>query len=65
MIELFQKIHVSLPKPVDYIKKQQMLLTYIGGKWFMEKHKSKIPPFERQILIKEAHNKEYDIKKYI
>ena len=36
MIKFYQKRPISLPKPVDYIKKQQMLLTYIGGKWFMD-----------------------------
>ena len=39
IIELFQKIPAALPKPVYYIKKQQILLTYIGGKWFTEKRK--------------------------
>ena len=36
-LELFQKIHVALPKPVGYINKQKMLLTYICGKWSMDK----------------------------
>ena len=44
MIELFQKIPVALPKPADYLKKQKMPLKDICGKWFMEKHKSELPP---------------------
>ena len=44
MIELFQKIPVYLPKPVDYIKKRQMMLIDIGGKLLMDKYKSKLPP---------------------
>ena len=39
MLDLFQKIPVTLPKPVDYMKKISILLTDVGGKWFMEKHK--------------------------
>ena len=39
-----------------------MLFTDIGGKWFIEKHKSKIPPMKSPRLIKEAQKKEDDIK---
>ena len=39
ILELFQKITVTLTKTVDYINKRQMLLVDIGGKWFMEKVK--------------------------
>ena len=42
MLDLFHRIPVALPKPVGYINKQQILLTDIGGKWFMDKHKSKL-----------------------
>ena len=38
MLDLFQKITVTLAKPVDYVNKGQLLLTDIVGKWFMEKH---------------------------
>ena len=41
IIELFRVITVALPKPADYIKKRQMFLKYIGGKWFIDKHESK------------------------
>ena len=34
---MFHKIPIALPKSVGYIKKQQTLLTDIGGKWFMVK----------------------------
>ena len=37
-----------------------MLLTDMGGKWFMNKHKSKLPPMKRPILSKESQKKEYD-----
>ena len=40
MIDFFHKIPVASPKNVNYIKKRQMLLTDMGGKWFMKKHKS-------------------------
>ena len=63
ILELFQKIAITLPKPVYYIKKIQMLLIYVGGKWFMDKHKTNPPPFKRPILSKEAHKKEDYIKK--
>ena len=53
IIELFHKIHVALPKPGDYMKKHIFLLTDIGGKWFMAKHKSKLLPMKRPGLIKE------------
>ena len=65
MIQLFQKISVELLKPVDYIKKRQMLLTDIGGKLFMDKHESKLPPMKIPGLIKEAQKKEYYIKRNI
>ena len=52
MFDLFQRITASLQKPVGYIKKGKILLTDIGGKWFMEKHKSKLPPMKRPIQIK-------------
>ena len=39
IIEMFHKIPGALPNPAGYIKKQQTLLTDIGGKWFMDKHK--------------------------
>ena len=54
ILELFQKIPVTLPKFADYIKKIQMLLTDIVVKWFMYKHKSKLPPIKSPRLIKEA-----------
>ena len=63
MLELFHKIPVSLPKPVGYIKKRKMLLTNIGGKWFIDKHKSKIPPIKIPIRSKEENNKEDYIQK--
>ena len=47
-IDLFQIITVALPKPIDYIKKQQMILTDIGGKWFIDKHESKLHLIEFQ-----------------
>ena len=56
-IELFQKIHVVLPKPVDYMKKQKMLLTDKVIKWFMENHKSKLLTIRRSRLKKESQNK--------
>ena len=59
---MIQKIPVALPRPVDYINKRQMLLTDIGGKWFIDKHKSKPPPIKIPILRKEAHKKEENIK---
>ena len=65
ILELFQKIPVALPKPVGYIKKQKMLLKDMGGKWFMDKHKSKLPPIKRPILSKVENNKEDDIKNNI
>ena len=58
MIEFFHKIPVALRKPVGRIKKQQMLLIDIGGKWSMDKHKSKNPPLKGPIISKEAHKKE-------
>ena len=63
MLELFQKIPVNLTKRVYYIKKRQMLLTYIGGKWFMDKYKLTTPPAEKPILSKESQKKESYIKK--
>ena len=39
MLELFNKIPVTFPKPVDHINNIQTLLTNKGGKWFMDKHK--------------------------
>ena len=35
-----------------------MFLTDRDGKWFMDKHKSKIPPMERPRLSKEEKKKE-------
>ena len=32
MFDMFQEVSVNIPKPVDYRKKTQMLLTNIGGK---------------------------------
>ena len=46
IIEMFQEMPVPTPKHVDYINKQQLLLTDMGDKWFMDKHKSKIPPIK-------------------
>ena len=63
MIELFQKIPVTLPKPVDYINKRKMLLTYIGGKLYIYKYKSKLHTMKRPRLREESQNKEDDIKK--
>ena len=54
MIELFHKIHVALPKPGDYMKKHTFLLTDIGGKWFMDKNKSKLSAMKILRLSKEA-----------
>ena len=62
MLELFQKIPVDPQKPADYIRKQQMLLIDIGGKWFMEKHKSKFSLMRRPKLIKEERKREDNIK---
>ena len=59
---MFQKIPVPLPKHVGYIEKQKTLLTDIYSKWFMEKHKSKIPSMKRAILSKVENNREDDIK---
>ena len=39
MLKLFHKIYVALPKTVGYRKKRRMLLTDMGVKWLMEKHK--------------------------
>ena len=62
IIELFQKIPATLPKPVGYIKKRQTLLTYVVGKWFMYKHKSKVPPMKSPLPSKKENNKEENIK---
>ena len=62
MIDLLQKIPVALPKPVAFIKKQQMLLTDIGGKWFVDKYESKLPPMKRPKFSKEEKKKENNIK---
>ena len=53
MLELFQKEPVALPKPVVYINKRKILLKYIGGKWLVDKHKSKIAPMKIPRLSKE------------
>ena len=63
MIELFQKIPVTLPKPVDYINKQKMLFTYKGGNLYIYKYKSKLPTMKSPRLREESQNKEDDIKK--
>ena len=63
MIELFQKIPVALPKPVDYRKKLNFLLTCIGGERFIEKYKPKLPLVKSPTLRKEAQKKEGNIKK--
>ena len=63
IIELLQEIPVALTKSVGLINKQQMLLTDIGGKWFMDKHKSKLPPMTSPRLIKEEKKKEENIRK--
>ena len=47
-IDLFQIITVALPKPVSYINKQQMILTDIGRKWFIDKHETKLHLIEVQ-----------------
>ena len=65
IIELFQRLNVARPKPVDYMEKRQMLLIDIGGKWFMDKHKSELYPMKYPKLSKEAHNKESVIKKIL
>ena len=65
MIELFHKIPDYLPKPADYKKKQQMVLTHIGDKWLMEKHKSRLTIIKNPKLSKEAQNNENHIKKYL
>ena len=57
MLELFNQIPVSLPKPVGYINKRQILLTDTCGKLFMYNHKSKIPPMKSPILRKEEKKK--------
>ena len=62
MLELFQKIPVTLPEHVDYINKRQILLTDIDGKWFMEKTQITNPPIKRPRLRKEAQKKEDDMK---
>ena len=62
MIQLFQKIPVALPQPFDYKNKRQMLLKDIGGKWFMDKYKLKIPPMKKPIPSKEAQEKGDNIK---
>ena len=46
MIDFFHKIPVASPKNVNYIKKRQMLLTDMGGKWFMKKTQIKLPPMK-------------------
>ena len=61
MLELLQEIPFAIPKPVGYIKKN-LLLTDIGSKWFMDKHRSKLPPMQKPILSNIKNNKEDNIK---
>ena len=63
MLEMFQKIHVALPKTVGHIKKQQIVLTDMCVKWFMYKHKSKLLSMKSPRLSKDEKNKEDDIQK--
>ena len=53
MLELFQKIPVAIPNRVGFTKKLQILLTDIGGKCFMEKYESTLPPIKRTRMSKE------------
>ena len=62
MLQLFQKIPFALPKTAGYIKKQHTLQADTGGKWFLGKQKSNLPPMKRPILIKVLNKKEDDIK---
>ena len=39
ILDLFQKIPVTLPKNIDYIKKGKLFFTDNEGKWFTDKHK--------------------------
>ena len=63
--ELIQKVPFAIPKPVGCIKKRQMLLTKIDGKWFMKKHKSKLLPMKSLRQSKEKKNNEDNIKQNI
>ena len=63
ILELFLKIPFTLPKIVYFIKKRKMLLTGIGGKWFIYKNKSKNISIKRKRLSKESQKKADDILK--
>ena len=65
MCELFKNIHVIFtePKPYDYQKERQFLLTYIGGEYNISKTWSKPYPITIPLTRKEANNKEMIRKK--
>ena len=63
MNELFKNIPVAIsePHPVNYNNKRQILLTYIGVKFYINNLRYKPPPIKMPILIKETQKKN-DIK---
>ena len=59
---MFKTIPQNVGKPLTSREKNQKLITYIGGGWYLEKCKKGLPKLKRAKLGKKAHKRQDLIK---
>ena len=57
MREMFKTIPQNFEKPLTSREKNQKLITYIGGGWYLKKCKKGLPPLKRTKLSKKAQER--------
>ena len=62
MVEMFKTIPQIFGKPLTTREKNQKLITYIGGGWYLEKCAKGLPPLKRTKPSKKAQERHDLIK---
>ena len=62
MVKMLKTIPQNVENPLTRREKNQKLITYIGGGWYLEKFAKGPPPLKRKKLSKKAQKRDYLIK---
>ena len=65
MIYLFKQMPTMKSKPLSQDKNHQLILTDIGGLWYMKKMSKNLTPLLKQKLSKKSQEKDDKIKSNI
>ena len=58
MVKMFKMIPQNVEKPLTSREKNQKLITYIGGGWYLEKCEKGLPPLKRTKPSKKSQERD-------